>query len=251
MIDTAPYGDILAQQAAAKEVQSVISKQLFDNMLHVCDFGCGDGSVTEWWTKQAPYDETQPGVSYTKVSGIDLIDRSIDKFDFTCGDIQNMPYKDNEFNLGWCHYSLQQLIDPVRGLVEMRRVMTEYSLLFLTVPQALDTDYGRLKTRFNHHDKNFYSLPTLITHLAMAGWNCDKGYFLKKFNDRNIHAIVKPMKDWEEVNNPYSLNHAALQERGALPECTHDMIKAKGYFDETCLLIPWMTGALTNYGDRV
>ena len=89
-----------------------------------------------------------------------------------------MPYKDDEFNLGWCHHTLQQLKDPVLGLVEMRRVMTEYSLLFLTVPQSLDTEYNRLKTKFSQFDRVFYTLPILITHLAMAGWDCRGGYFL-------------------------------------------------------------------------
>ena len=251
MDNKAKFGDIAGQRKAAETVQSVISNQLFESMLHVCDFGCGDGSITDWWVQQAPRNEKNPNANYTKVSGIDLIDRKTDKFDFKCGDILKMPYDDDSFNIGWCHYTLQQLKDPIQGLLEMRRVLTPYSLLFLTVPQTLDTEYGRLKTKFNQYDRTFYNLPTLITHLAMTGWNCNKGYFLKPFNDRNIHAIIKPIQDWEEIDNPMDLNHAALVERGALPECTHDMIKAHGYFDETCLLLPWMNGSLTNYGDRV
>jgi len=251
MDNKAKFGDIAGQRKSAEVIQNVISKQLFENMLHVCDFGCGDGSITDWWIQQAPYDEKQPYANHTKVSGIDLIDRNTDKFNFTCGDILNMPYKDDEFNLGWCHHTLQQLKDPIQGLLEIRRVMTPWSLLFLTVPQTLDTEYGRLKTKFSQYDRNYYTLPTLITQLAMTGWDCKKGYFLKQFNDRNIHAIVKPAKDWEEIDNPMDLNHAALVERDVLPECTHDMIKSHGYFDESCLLLAWMNGSLTNYGDRV
>lgn len=244
------YGDIAWQHKSAETVQNVISKQLFENMLHVCDFGCGDGSITDWWCNQAPFNDKEPYASYTKVSGIDLVDRNTDKFNFTCGDIQNMPYKDDEFNIGWCHYTLQQLKDPVQGLVEIRRVMTPWSLLFLTVPQTYDAEFGRLKTKFNRYDRNFYTLPTLITHLAMAGWNCKKGYFLKMENNRSIYAIVKPMQDWKGIDDPYSLGPTDLMERDSLPESTHEMIKNNSYFDETSLTLTWINGSVTDYNQR-
>jgi hypothetical protein len=40
-------------------------------------------------------------------------------------------------------------------------------------------------------------------------------------------------------------------DRKVLPECTDDMIKSKGYFDETVLLLKWMNGMLTDYNTRV
>jgi hypothetical protein len=139
----------------------------------------------------------------------------------------------------------------VLGLIEMRRVMTDYSLLFLSVPQSLDKEYNRLKTKFSQFDRVFYTLPILITHLAMAGWDCRGGYFLKEVNNRDICAVVKPMRDWKESNDPYELNMYDLMDRKVLPESTDDMIKAKGYFDETALMLKWMNGMLTDYNTRV
>ena len=45
MNKTLIYGDLVEQRKSAQEVFKVVSKQLFGNMLHVCDFGCGDGSL--------------------------------------------------------------------------------------------------------------------------------------------------------------------------------------------------------------
>ena len=227
-----------------------MSQDLFTNMLHVCDFGCGDGYNTQWWCDQAPYNKDDQYANHTKVSGIDLIHSKTDKFNRTQGDILSMPYKDDEFNLGWCHYTLQQLKDPVLGLIEMKRVLTDYSLLFLSVSQSLDTEYGRIKTKFKQFDRVFYTLPILITHLAMAGWDCRGGYFLKLENNRDICAVVKPMRDWKAPNDPYELNIYDLLDRKVLPESTDDMINAKGYFDETALILKWMTGSLTDYSTR-
>ena len=42
-----------------------------------------------------------------------------------------------------------------------------------------------------------------------------------------------------------------LMEREVLPESTDDMIKAKGYFDETALMLTWMNGSITDYNSRV
>ena len=250
-IRRAYYGDPDSLRDSANKFFTVISQDLFVNMLHVCDFGCGDGFNTQWWCDQAPYDDADPYANHTKVSGIDLIDSKTDKFDRTQGDILSMPYKDDEFNLGWCHYTLQQLKDPVLGLIEMKRVMTDYSLLFVTVPQPLDTEYNRLKTKFSQFDRVFYTLPILITHLAMAGWDCRGGYFLKEENNRDIFAVVKPMREWKAPNDPYELNMYDLMDRKVLPESTDDMIKSKGYFDETVLLLKWMNGMLTDYNTRV
>ena len=250
-IRRAYYGNPDFLRDSANKFFTVVSQDLFTNMLHVCDFGCGDGFNTQWWCDQAPFDDADPYANHTKVSGIDLIDSKTDKFDRTHGDILSMPYKDDEFNLGWCHHTLQQLKDPVLGLVEMRRVMTEYSLLFLTVPQSLDTEYNRLKTKFSQFDRVFYTLPILITHLAMAGWDCRGGYFQKLENNRDICAVVKPMRDWKAPNDPYELNMYDLMDRKVLPESTDDMIKSKGYFDETVLLLKWMNGMLTDYNTRV
>ena len=133
LLRRAYYGNPDSLRDVANKFFTVVSQDLFTNMLHVCDFGCGDGFNTEWWCAQAPYNDANPYANHTKVSGIDLIVSKTDKFDRVQGDILSMPYKDDEFNLGWCHHTLQQLKDPVLGLIEMKRVMTEYSLLFLSL----------------------------------------------------------------------------------------------------------------------
>lgn len=245
------YGDYIGLKESADNFFPVVSQDLFTNMLHVCDFGCGDGNNTQWWCDQAPYDKDQPYRNHTKVSGIDLLSKNTDKFDFTQGDILDMSYEDDEFNVGWCHHTLQQLKDPTQGLLEMRRVMTDYSLLFVTVPQALDTEFGRLKTKFDQFDRTSYTLPILIRQLAMTGWNCREGYFNKIFNNRNIYAVVKPKRGWVEPSDPHELTIYDLMDREVLPKSTDKMIKDKGYFDETALMLTWMTGAITDYNTRV
>jgi hypothetical protein len=61
------------------------------------------------------------------------------------------------------------------------------------------------------------------------------------------------MRDWEELNDhdPYKLNMYDLMDRKVLPESTDDMIKSKGYFDETALQLKWITGSITDYNTRV
>jgi SAM-dependent methyltransferase len=244
-------GEHLHLKNSADEFFKVVSAELFTNMIHICDFGCGDGSITQWFCNQAPFDENDQYANYTKVSGIDLIDSKTDKFDRVQGDILSMPYKDDEFNMGWCHHTLQQLKDPVQGLIEIRRVMTDYSLLLLAVPQTLDMEYNRLKSKFDQYDRNYYNLPILIRHLAMSGWDCQGGYFQKLENNRNIYAVVKPARNWNEPDDPFDLTMVDLMDRGVLPKSTHKMIQSKNYFDETALLLTWMNGTITDYSKRV
>ena len=76
-------------------------------------------------------------------------------------------------------------------------------------------------------------------------------YFNKIFNNRNIYAVVNPKQDWIEPSDPYELTMVDLMDRKVLPESTDKMIKDKGYFDETALMLKWMTGSITDYNTRI
>jgi SAM-dependent methyltransferase len=85
----------------------------------ILDVGCGTGAITKDIVTK----------SSAKVYGLDLnleflrFARTAAKpVDFTCGDVQSLPYPDNTFDLLVCHFFLLWLPHLTPALSEMRRV---------------------------------------------------------------------------------------------------------------------------------
>lgn len=93
---------------------------------HILDVGCGPGSITVDLAKH---------VEDGHVTGIENVPdpldgargfakaKGISNVDFRVGDIHDIPFPDDSFDVVHAHQVLQHIAEPVRALQEMRRVV--------------------------------------------------------------------------------------------------------------------------------
>src|SRR5579859_1073947 len=106
----------------------------------VLDVGCGPGTITADLAARVPRGH---------VTGIDAAQEIIEQargavgdranLDFATGDVYALDYPDGSFDVVHAHQVLQHLGDPVRALLEMRRVTRPGGLI-----AARDVDYGAM-----------------------------------------------------------------------------------------------------------
>ena len=123
----------------------VIGRPLADDLLHVAslrvgervlDVGCGTGVVTRLAVEQVGPDGTVAGLDINP--GMLAVARSITpsdmRIDWYEASAESMPLPDGAFDVVLCQLSLQFVDDRLRGLREMRRVLTSGGRLVLSLP---------------------------------------------------------------------------------------------------------------------
>ena len=100
--------------------------------MRILDAGCGSGSMAREIAKAA---------SGSVVVGVDLRDKYIDyarrradaeglrNLTFETGDVRELPFADNAFDIIWTKYLLQWVADPMRAMREFARVLKPDGLL--------------------------------------------------------------------------------------------------------------------------
>ncbi|MBI4084849.1 MAG: class I SAM-dependent methyltransferase [Candidatus Levybacteria bacterium] len=93
----------------------------------ILDVGCGEGFTLE------RLKERKIG---KKLTGVDFLNRAIEigkkerpDLDLRVGNIYDIPFKDNSFDLCICSEVLEHIEDPEKGLSELVRVSKKYCLL--------------------------------------------------------------------------------------------------------------------------
>ncbi|MEA2010195.1 MAG: methyltransferase domain-containing protein [Actinomycetota bacterium] len=110
--------------------------------MSLLDVGCGPGNLTVDLARRVA-----PG----RVAGIDNVDsivrratsdapQDIGNVEFTVGDVYNMDFTDDTFDVVHAHQVLQHVNDPVGALREMRRVSRSGGIV-----AARDADYAAMK----------------------------------------------------------------------------------------------------------
>lgn len=110
-------------------------KKLIEHAESVLDIGCADGTFTK-----IIFDAT----SAKKLVGIDVLKASIDytkkKFKkiksakFMVADAHNLPFHAQEFNAVFCLEALEHVIDPLKVLQEIYRVLKKGGYAIILVP---------------------------------------------------------------------------------------------------------------------
>src|SRR3989344_5248458 len=96
----------------------------------ILDVGCGEGFTLNR-LKENKIGKRLEGIEYSKTA-IELGKKSYPDIKITQGDIYNLSYKDNEFDLVLCTEVLEHLENPTKGLKELIRVSKKY--LVVSVP---------------------------------------------------------------------------------------------------------------------
>ena len=92
----------------------------------ILDCGCGPGSVTVGLAQWAPDGETvgiDLGAEQLEGARALASNLGVENVSFRQGDIFDLPFEDNSFDVVFSHAVLLHLADPERALVEIRRVL--------------------------------------------------------------------------------------------------------------------------------
>ncbi|GAC1373153.1 MAG: methyltransferase domain-containing protein [Actinomycetota bacterium] len=104
------------------------------------DVGCGPGTITlDLARRVSPGAVLGIDVAQAVVDEAEVARRQsgVDNASFAVGDVYALDHQDASFDVVHAHQVLQHLSDPVRALVEMRRVLRPGGVLAVR-----DTDYG-------------------------------------------------------------------------------------------------------------
>lgn len=149
----------------------------------ILDVGCAAGNFTNNISHIFPR---------AKITGIDAYSRAIEygknkypHINFILADAHNLPFKNNSFDLIICYETIEHIIDPLKALKEMRRVlrndgnalvvMDSGSLFFRIVWWVWKKTKGKVWQGAHLHPFNHHQLGILIKN---AGFKIS----LKKFS---------------------------------------------------------------------
>lgn len=196
-----------------------------DGVETVLDVGCGRGYQAEWFANKG---KNVTGVDFKKY-------RDIENVEFIEADITNLPLPDSSFDLIWTHHVLEHVLNPMKCLFEMRRVLKDSGWLYFTVPQ--------IDTNISSGHINSFNMPVLIYKLAVAGFDCKSGYF-KKVNSHLRCAVQNNPQYNPNVDDVRYTLSAVID---SLPECLHKNIRSSGRYYGKDLVTKWLDGTTCRY----
>ena len=129
------------RKRTVEEAAAFFLPELKNNM-RLLDFGCGPGSITVGFTKYIPDGE---------IIGIDIVPEILEQAKqlaitsnasnvrFEEGNIYDLNYPDNSFDVAYGHQVLQHLQHPIEALKELKRVVKPGGIIAVR-----DADYGTM-----------------------------------------------------------------------------------------------------------
>ena len=230
---------------------NLFDDSMFDQNLDVLDVGCGLGLQADWWASRRPKHEADRyGMKeFTECHAVDLYEPDAglkDKFYFRKEDFHKMSFDDNQFDIVWSHLSLEYSPKPLEALKEWRRVCKDDGHIYITVPGSFKKKFGRIHTEMKPGQQSWFTVPILMQQLAYAGFNPRNGYFQADFKNGLIRALVPANPDSVGFD-PLVTSMYELAENGLFNDWVNGMIAERGTFDESKLVIQWVTGDVLDY----
>jgi SAM-dependent methyltransferase len=215
------------------------------------DLGCGTGEDLEWWATRTTRDDDRRPLNI-KCTGVDILSslpvaKKYSNISYQFQDFEEIvpSPKKNKFNLLWCHDAFQYAINPIQTLIKWRNIASENAMLILILPQTTNIDRRSMSVTQTDGCYYHYSLVNLIHMLAITGWDCRNGFFLKKLEDNWLHAVV--YKSDQEPLDPKNTRWYDLMEKNLLPDSANNSINRYGYLQQQDLVLPWLDKSLTSY----
>lgn len=209
----------------------------------VCDMGCGSGLDMQWWATRTTRDDTPRPLNIV-CQGIDRsqslrLDRRVENVRFRQDDFENLvtPMRD-KFDVIWCHNSFQYVLDPLRTLRAWRDLMNPDGMLVLILPQTTNVTGQGLEFDQPDYVYHNWTMVSVIHALAVSGFDCSGGYFLKSPDSPWLHAVVYRAET--PVLDPRATRWYHLVEQGLLPESAVSSINRYGYLRQRDLVLPWL-----------
>ena len=218
------------------------------------DLGCGPGLDLEWWATRTTRDDV-PLPLNIRCTGVDIVATPTvvkkhsnivyQKIDFE--NTENLPKK-SKFDVLWCHDAFQYCVDPLATLAKWNAIAEAGGMLSMAVPQTTNMDIRQLSfvqpTGCYYH----HTVVSLMHMLAVNGWDCNSGFFLKQPNDEFIHVIA--YKSDHAPMNPKTTTWYELAEKNLLPESAIASIHRYGHVRQQDLVLAWIDKSLSWLGQQ-
>ena len=95
------------------------------------------------------------------------------------GDVQRLPFKDDAFDLLWCHHVLEQTPDDQASMRELRRVLRPQGELIISAglsPNAETREFGFSDKRFSGNHRSYgQDFPQRLTDAGFTVENAGQG----------------------------------------------------------------------------
>lgn len=216
------------------------------------DLGCGNGDDIKWWATRTTRDES-PIPLNIKCVGVDQLNtlpvaKQYSNITYQKTNFEEIvhPPTGQLFDVLWCFDAFQYCINPIETLKKWRTIASDGSMLAISVPDSMFIKHKQLAFFqpagcYYHH-----TLVSLIHMLAVTGWNCNTGFFLKRVGDPWLHAIV--YKSEHGPMDPSTTSWHQLSEMKLLPESAEASVYAHNYLRQQDLVVPWIDHSLTDMG---
>lgn len=222
-----------------------------DSVTSMIDMGCGAGLDIEWWATRTTRDMNNPRPLNIRCTGVDIIPApgTIARYKNAMYHCQNFEVPiamgERKFDVIWCHDAFQYVIDPITTLKQWRDIARDNGMLVLILPQTTNIEFN--KQKFEQKDGCYWhwTMVNLIHVLAVSGWDCSMGRFLKRPNDPWLHAVVYKSK--KEPMDPRTTKWYTLAEQGLLPESAARSVMKHGYLRQQDLLLSWLDKSLMSF----
>jgi len=247
-----------AEESHAHSLQTLNTLFEYDDFMAsvgtVVDLGCGTGLDLEWWATCTTRDD-QPVPLNIQCTGVDLANRLTLTQKYS-----NIQYQQTNFETGvstkkrtlfdvlWCHDSFQYAVNPIATLKHWWNIAADGAMLALIVPQT--TNFQQRQSAFSQSSGCYYhhTIVSLIHMLAVSGWDCRSGFFLKNPADPWLHAIV--YKSNISPMDPQTTTWYDLVDHKLLPESADECVMRHGELRQSELLVPWIDKSLMHLGKQ-
>ena len=219
---------------------------------NMVDMGCGSGQDLEWWATRTTRDEN-PQPLNIRCLGIDQADslamahrhRNIQ---YQPHDFESPFQLSRKFDVIWCHDAFQYVINPFQTLANWWQVMNDDGMLVLILPQTTNLEFNDQAFDQRDYCYHHWTLVNLIHTLAVSGFDCRDGFFLKRPEDPWLHAIV--YRSSQAPRDPRKTSWFDLAQNNLLPDTVINSYNRFGYVRQRDLTLPWLDHSLTWYGQQ-
>ena len=218
----------------------------------LADMGCGAGLDTEWWATRTTRDEEKRplNIKCTAIDQLKKLDvaKKYPNVRYQRQDMEQPILGQHRFDVLWCHDSFQYVIDPFTTLKNWWSSMNDNGMLIIVLPQMCSMEHKDFA--YDQRDYCYWSwtMVNLIHVLAVSGFDCAEGHFLKRANDPWLHAAVYKSK--HEPMDPRTTRWYNLIDKKLLPESAATSINRHGYLRQRDLVLPWLDKSLTWLGEH-
>jgi len=213
-----------------------------DSIRVITDMGCGAGLDTEWWATLHNRDDPPKPHDYLCYA----VDTCSDRISHHVKNLANVKTVHKNFehtvlprltDVIWCHDAFQYVVNPLHTLSVWNAQMSTNGMLIMCVPQSQGHQFNRFMNRSHSGCYYNHSLLSLMYMLAVNGFDCREGFFLKTQNDPWINVAVYKN---ESPLDPATTTWWDLAERELIPESAVQSLHKHGHVRQEDLVVRWL-----------